>query len=195
MIPHRINVKFFVENESALDLMALGAVFHRWIQTAAVPGLLIDVADYKHVPQGPGVLLVGHDGEYALDLGNGRSGLRYTHKREWPGDSLSERLRLTWQRALLAAALLADEPSLDVAFRTDEVEIAFPDRLRAPNTDETLTAVHDELITTLRELTGDDAVSIARSVGDVRRPFTLLVSIPSEPSLADLLTNVAAVSV
>ncbi|KAA3661686.1 MAG: hypothetical protein DWQ04_15710 [Chloroflexi bacterium] len=195
MIPNRINVKFFVENDESLDLMAVGAVFHRWIQTAAVPGRLLDVADYKHVPQGPGILLVGNDGDYGLDLGNGRSGLLYTHKREWPGDGLHERLRLTWQRALQATVLLADEPALALDFRADEVEIAFVDRLHLPNTDEVLTAVYDEIVSLLRELTGDESVSIARSEGDVRRPFTLHVSIPSSPTLADLLANVVAVPI
>jgi len=31
-----------------------------------VPGLLIDVADYAHVPDGPGVILIGHDVDYGI---------------------------------------------------------------------------------------------------------------------------------
>ena len=195
MIPHRVYVKFFVENNETPDLIAVGAVFHRWIQTAAVPGRLLDVADYKHVPQGPGMILVGNDGDYGLDLGNGRYGLIYTQKREWQSDSLQERVRLTWQRALQATALLADDASLDVAFRTDQVEIAFVDRLNTPNTDETLTAVHDDIVSTLRELTGDMDVSVTRSEGDERRPFTLQVSIPTSPPLAELLAKSVAVPI
>ena len=29
--------------------------------------MLIDVADYRHVPAGPGVLLIGHEANYSLD--------------------------------------------------------------------------------------------------------------------------------
>ena len=39
------------------------AVFHQWIRDGVCPEMLIDVADYRHVPAGPGVLLIGHRGE------------------------------------------------------------------------------------------------------------------------------------
>ena len=34
--------------------------------------LMIDVADYKHVKHGPGVVLVGDANDYYLDEGEGR---------------------------------------------------------------------------------------------------------------------------
>ena len=43
-------------------------MFHRWIQTRAVDGLLIDVADYTHLKDGPQVLLAGHEGNYSMPI-------------------------------------------------------------------------------------------------------------------------------
>ena len=36
--PHRIKVKYFVQDPARLDLPALTPVFHRWIQERRVPG-------------------------------------------------------------------------------------------------------------------------------------------------------------
>jgi len=46
-------------------------VFHRWIQERSLDELMVDVADYTHVPDGPGVVLVCHDAIYSLDTGGG----------------------------------------------------------------------------------------------------------------------------
>ena len=60
-------------------------LLHRWIQIAGSGcgkwTIAIDVADYTHLPDGPSVLLVGHEGNYALDCRDGRQGLYYYRKR------------------------------------------------------------------------------------------------------------------
>src|SRR4030095_5221476 len=65
----RIGVKLFAADGSSVQPREFVPIFHRWIQTQAVANhLLIDVADYAHVPDGPGVLLVAHEGNFSLDL-------------------------------------------------------------------------------------------------------------------------------
>ncbi len=81
--------------------------------------MLIDVADYKHVQDGPGILIIGHEGDYALDQENGRSGLLYTRKREWPTPDFKERLQLVISLAVQAAQILAADETLNLNFRTD----------------------------------------------------------------------------
>ena len=71
----RVALKVFLTDDSVLDPRDAIPVFHRWIQTHAVDGLLIDVADYAHLPTGPTVLLVAHEGHYSLDRTHGRLGL------------------------------------------------------------------------------------------------------------------------
>ncbi|MBY0396577.1 MAG: hypothetical protein K2X91_08940, partial [Thermoleophilia bacterium] len=77
----RIGVKLYAEDPAAVRPDRFIPVFHGWIQRGAVPGLLIDVADYAHVPQGPGVMLIGHEADHAIDLGEGRPGVLYQRKR------------------------------------------------------------------------------------------------------------------
>jgi hypothetical protein len=186
MIPHRINAKLFVTDETAVSLTAIVPVFHRWIQTQAVPGLLIDVADYKHVQDGPGILIIGHEGDYALDQENGRSGLLYTRKREWPTPAFKERLRLVVWLAVQAAQILAADETLDLNFRTDEIQLSFPDRLNVPNTPETLAALQDDIIAVLAEIYGTSEITLATVSDDVKRPFTIQATIANAPTLTHL---------
>ena len=189
MIPHRINAKLFVTDETAVSLTDIIPVFHRWIQTQAVEGLLIDVADYKHVEDGPGILIIGHEGDYALDQENGRSGLLYTRKREWPTPDFKDRLRLVIGLAVQATQILANEESLSLEFRTDELGLIFPDRLNAPNTPETLAALQDDITAVLAEIYGSDGITLTATSNDVKRPFAVQGTIPNAPALADLSVN------
>src|SRR5947207_3342533 len=79
-LPQRLSVKVFAKAASVGPKDAL-LVFHRWIQTQRLDELLIDVTDYSHVHHGPGVILIGHGADYALDEEEGRLGLKYTLKR------------------------------------------------------------------------------------------------------------------
>ena len=54
-----INVKIYVEGDLPVDPAEFITVFHQWVKDKVLDELLIDVADYRHVPAGPGVLLVG----------------------------------------------------------------------------------------------------------------------------------------
>ena len=185
MIPHRMNAKLFVTDETAVSLPNIIPVFHRWIQTQAVAGLLIDVADYKHVQDGPGVLIVGHEGDYALDQANGRSGLLYTRKREWPTPDFKERLRLVIRLAVQAAQVLAAEDTLNLSFRTGEIKLAFPDRLHTPNTAETLAALQGDVAAVLAAVYGTGEISLTPTSADTKRPFALTAAIVNAPSLAE----------
>ena len=187
MISHRINAKLFVTDKTAVSLPAIVPVFHRWIQTQAVPGLLIDVADYKHVEDGPGILIVGHEGDYALDQENGRSGLLYTRKREWPTADFKDRLRLVIGLAVQAAQLLAADETLNLDFRTDEIQLSFPDRLNAPNTPDTLAALQDDIIAVLAEVYGTDGITLTATTDDVKRPFSIQATIANAPTLTELV--------
>ena len=184
MLPERVSVKFFLDGSDEVNLPALVPVFHRWIREHTVPGLLIDVADYRHVVAGPGVLLLGHDGDYVLDGANGRPGLLYKHKRDWDSDNLQARLRTVLQRATLATELLQTDPTLEgLTFRTDEVEITFPDRLNVPNTPETFAAVQEDITIVLQELNDNSAVSLAHVNTEALRPFTIHAVFTQSPQV------------
>ncbi|HEX3371272.1 MAG TPA: hypothetical protein VHS08_02075, partial [Candidatus Acidoferrales bacterium] len=74
-----VNVKLLLQNPQGIRLEPLVPVFHSWIEHQNGE-LLIDVADYAHVPAGPGVVLIGHEGNYSVDNADDRLGVRYNRK-------------------------------------------------------------------------------------------------------------------
>ncbi len=173
MLPNKIQVKLFIQ--SAVDLKGLIPVFHRWIQEDALKGLLIDVADYRHVPNGPGLLLMGHEGDYALDLADGRPGIVYKHKRDWPTDTntLETRLSFVLDRVQQAAQLLRSQA--DLIINEEEVEVRFPDRLTTPNTAESFSAVESSLLADNGRTLGKQVTDIAQTSADQRQSLAVLV--------------------
>ncbi len=97
----RFCIKFYARDPGTLDLAEAIPIFHRWIQSGRMDGLLIDVADYRHVPDGPGVVLIGHEADYFLDEMEGPLGLLYNRKRETEGSNVY-RLRRAMKSALTA---------------------------------------------------------------------------------------------
>ena len=106
--PQRVGVKIFVEDQEAFDRARMIDVFHRWIQEDRLPGILIDVHDYTHVPEGPGVLLIAHEWHLRTDEAGSRIGFEYELKREASG-TLAERLRDSIVSVLAAAAALEQD--------------------------------------------------------------------------------------
>ena len=135
----KIDLKVFLQEPAAVALEDVIPVFHDWIQHQRLDELLIDVVDYRHVHDGPGVMLIAHDAHYAMDMTGGRIGLLYSRRREThPArnaiQSVTERLRSVLQCALAACQLLEAEPSLQgrLKFRGDELLLRVNDRLVSP---------------------------------------------------------------
>lgn len=140
-----LNVKVFADR-AAVDLADAIPVFHRWIQQADPEELLIDVADYRHVPAGPGVMLIGHRANYSLDLGpENRLGLLYNRKAAAEG-APPEKLLHAFHVAFEACRRLEDEPKFagKLHFNAGACEIVVNDRLLAPQTEETWQALKPE---------------------------------------------------
>jgi hypothetical protein len=179
---------FFVEG-AAVPLEELVPIFHGWIRERRVADdVLIDVADYAHVADGPGVLMVCHEGQYVIDGRDGRWGLSYARKRGEPGADLVVRATTPLVRALRAARLLAHDPALAsrLHFRTDEIEVRVIDRLHAPNDDATLEAVTPGVADAIARIWGTPPSELVRTSTDPRAPLTLRASMPGAPALDDL---------
>jgi hypothetical protein len=190
MNPKRLSAKFYTLDPSGVDLEAIVPVFHRWIQDDALEGLLIDVADYAHVHQGPGILLIGHEGDYSLDLGEGRPGLLYTRKQNMPA-SLLESLNLTIRLALSAAVLAASEADLNgLDFDYSDIQLTFIDRLNTPNTQETFDALKDALQGFANDLYGKAEITLANN--DSRDNLAIHIKTVNEVDPAVLLEKLSA---
>jgi hypothetical protein len=142
----QINVKVFVADPAAIDLADAVGVFHRWIKEKACPEMLIDVAEYRHVPAGPGVLLIGHEANYSFDERENHLGLLYNRKEALDG-TLQSRLTQAHQAALEACDRLEQEAAFEGKLKFDRsaLEVFVNDRLLAPNNDETWQALEPEL--------------------------------------------------
>jgi hypothetical protein len=131
---YKIGVKIFVANPQVVDIRDFIPVFHGWIQQQKIEGhQLIDVHDYSHVANDPGILLVAHEGNFSMDREGGRLGLFYYRKRELTG-GLDANLKTVLNTALHACKLLEADPKLNgIKFKADEILVVANDRLLAPN--------------------------------------------------------------
>ena len=191
----RISVKLFVNEPNNVVLAEYVPIFQRWIQQSRLAGLLIDVVDYKHVVDGPGVILIGSESDYALDMQQGRPGLLYTRKRQLQPEfaaALTDALRL----ALTAAQLLEGDRKLKgrITFDPTQALISLHDRLRAPNSVETFEAVRPALTSVLGQLYGVDAFTLAAAFDDPRHLFAVQVNAPDAGNLAAIAERLQAVT-
>src|SRR5579859_489332 len=190
MIPFRLQLKFFAVDPAAIDLTKFTAIFQRWIQQKALDDMLIDVADYRHVHEGPGIVLIGHESDYSLDVSRGRPGLLFTRKRQRDAD-LQAQLRISFRLALAVCNLLESDPALKgkLKFNPNEVEIRFVDRLHFPNKPETFELVQANLKSVLADVYGTAAVRLTPLSVDSRDVFTLTARSQGVGSVADLLNH------
>jgi hypothetical protein len=188
-----VNVKLRIADAGGLDLLPLIPVFHSWIQGQVFADLLLDVADYRHVPAGPGVVLIGQEGDYSVDHADNRFGVRYNRKAPLDGSN-QDRLRQAARAALTACQRLESEPSLAGNFRFAgrEIELFINDRLLAPNQDSTRAAAHAELDAFFTKLFKGSEFKLSYAQ-DPRRLFTASATSAKPFQVSELLSNLNAV--
>ena len=192
--PQRMSVKFYFDDLS-VDVEEFIPVFHRWIREDVVPNeLLLDVADYKHIIDGPAILLVGHEADYVVDLTGGKPGLLYVRKRDL-GTDLPDALATTLAQALNGIKLAETDIELQgkLKLRTDAATIVLLDRLNYPNqssngsgAEEAGEAAQSQLAENLATIFGGD-VTVTRVENDAREPLTFELNAPSAPDVETLL--------
>ncbi len=175
-----VNVKIFVEGDLSLDPSRFISVFHQWIQDQVLDELLIDVADYCHVPDGPGVVLIAHEADYSMDHTDGRWGLRYNRKAAVAGSN-EDRFRQAFRSAVNACVLLENQFAADgpLRFSRSEFELFINDRALAPNTPETYAACKPELEAFCKRLFGRGDFTFDQPT-DHRRRFGVLIKSTSQ---------------
>jgi hypothetical protein len=189
-----VNVKLFLKDPAGVDLEPLIPIFHSWISGRAFNELLLDVADYRHVPSGPGVMVIGYEADYAVDNADNRLGVRYNRKTAVEGDN-SFALQQAARAALTACQVLEQEPRLGGKLHFDgrEIEIFINDRLLAPNRAETFEAARPDLDAFARKVfhAGEYSLSYDSS-RDPRSLFSVTLKSSRPFSAAELLQNLAS---
>jgi hypothetical protein len=154
-------------------------VFHDWIRRSALAGggLLIDVASYAHVPNGPGVLLIGHELDYGVRTASGRIELTCRHKRDpqGAGNALQRCLRQLLQAAQLLESVttLSEAPS----FRAAEFVFRSNDRLRCPNNPEVSSRATRTVGALFGKVLGVQEL-VSASIAPEREALTLVIKRP-----------------
>ncbi len=133
----KFGIKLFFKPNGSYPSKDFIPVFHNWIQTNAVPEqMLIDVIDYSHIPDGPGIMLIAHEGHYSLDRENMQPGLLYLQKTKMEGD-FQKRFESVFATSLQTANLLIkNEIGSEVDFQSNSFRFIANDRLLAENNEE-----------------------------------------------------------
>jgi len=151
---HKIVVKFYAQDVGGMTDADFVPILHGWIQNHAVSDhILVDVASYAPVHNGPGTLLVSHEANFYLDRLDGFLGFSYSRKQPLDG-SFADQLRYCFAQALEGCQRLQEDPKVAgrLRFRTDEAVIRLNDRLLAPNTAETFDRVRGDIDQVARQL-------------------------------------------
>ena len=71
----------FIKGQPIPDETDMIVAFHTLIQRQKLDDTLIDVANYLHVPTGPGIILIGHQAFRMIQLDQGKSGIMVSGRR------------------------------------------------------------------------------------------------------------------
>jgi hypothetical protein len=183
MLSERLQLKLYLEPSAHFELEALIPVFHRFIRDQVLKELLIDVVDYSHVPDGPGVVLIGHGADFYVGALDGAYGLVYSRKRGGPGPD--GRLEDALRRLINAARLLEQENGLALRFESAQLSLRLTDRLHAPNDDQTFAATEAEVLALFGRIYGGE-IQVTR-LPAAKEPLSLRIKASSAPSLEALL--------
>jgi hypothetical protein len=182
----RVDIKLFADKGSHVEGEQVLKAFHGFIQQTKIKDeLILDVTSYEHVKEGPGIMLIGHEGMYGLDEAKGRLGLLYSQRRA-NVDSFEAALSYTLQHALTACSLIEQDATIGgkLRFGGDEILIRINDRLNAPVSPETWQAVEPAVRKVLGRVLGED---VSFTVHDDPRELFSVTARAKKPERVDAL--------
>lgn len=186
----KIDVKLAVDVSSDFNFDVLLRIFGDWRLEEGEE--LIDLADYLHVPNGPGCLLVSHLWHLGIDRESGRPGVLLSSRAGLDG-SVGDRVKQAVKRALVKAERLLGQDGVkgQVSARPGAIDVVINDRLRAPNTSESDAAFRPALESVLDSLYGASAYSIHRDEDPARRLSYRVEANGEAPALGELAKRLA----
>lgn len=170
----KVNVKLFTNAPERVNLDPFLGIFARWREERGHPAGWIDLADYAHLERGPGILLIGRQGNLGADLAEPGPGLLYANKQDLDG-TFEERIRQVFERAIRLMGPLTGEPDYpaDLEPRPGFWELALNDRLECPNTEATDRALRPGIEAVVEQLFGTGTTLIRGTDPARRYLFTL----------------------
>ena len=131
----RLQIRIGSDAAPTLSLDSFITIFGRWRKQEGHPAEWVDMADYAHVSQGPGIMLIGQRCNFSFDMGGPGPGILYAAKKGLTGSHPARILSaIEWCLALSNLLVAEEEFPPGVRLRTDSLELRFNDRLETPNT-------------------------------------------------------------
>jgi hypothetical protein len=178
--------KLHVDGALGLDPAKVVDVFHQWVANQTVTGVvLIDVAELLHVPNGPGVVAVGVEADFALDHTDGIWGVLSRRKNIIPGSNADRVAEALASAARTALSLQKAFPGA-LKLSTTTLELIINDRALAPNTAATYAAALPEIEAGLRRVLGHGDFKLQRHDAEPRKRFGVTVTSTKPFDLAKL---------
>ena len=130
----KFGIKLFIKDINNYSSKNFIPVFHNWIQDKVIDDhLLIDVADYSHMPDGPGIMLVAHEGHFSLDQENYQPSIMYMRKTTLDG-TFTDRFNYVLSIVIDAANRLNNNSiNQNICFVKNSFRFISNDRLYAKN--------------------------------------------------------------
>lgn len=182
----RFCLKFFAR-PGHVDEARFIPVFHEWIRLKSLPGTLIDVADYRHVPEGPGIMLISHEVNFAMEHGGGQFGLS-AQRKSGSGANHQEWILDLAKRMALFSSLLQSDARVGSQLQLEGGSFLYlaNDRLHAPNTAEAFAAIQPDLEAAASVFYGGQPVTVTRVQNDPRDRLAARVESTGAVELATL---------
>ena len=160
---NRFCIKIFAADSASVGILDCVPVFHQWIQKQCLEKhLLLDVADYSHVQQGPGIMLVSHEANISTDQTDNQLGILYQRKQPLEGD-FENRIKSAIRITLKVCEQLEADLNGKICFRGDRIQISLNDRLEAPSGQKSLSALESFVSGLASQLYSEKTPSITRS--------------------------------
>lgn len=195
---HRAGLKMFLKQPVESDADFFVRLFHGWIQDQSLEDhLLVDVHNYNHMHEGPGILLVAHQAHFHLNLESRPPFFLYLRKKTaqtgpvtFPGLFLS---------GLRAAVQLqaARAPEGGELFDQTQFQIVAADRLRFPGGREGSKLLGQALRDSLDRFLDTFHFEIEETDGDPRGRATVTVRAKGdrEPGLEAMIESLEGLKV
>ena len=171
----KFGVKFFLKTRSSFDSKDFIPIFHNWIQNKIINDhLLIDVTDYSHIPDGPGIMLIAHEGYFSFDQENHKPGIMYMRKTNIDGDFTQRFVKVLAITIQAANHLRVNNINKHIDFKKNSFRFIANDRRLAENTPENQNLYQVEVQKALAEVYSASEVEYDNiSIENERLAFTV----------------------
>jgi hypothetical protein len=187
----RVCLKILTGALPTLNLDPCLSIFARWRTDSADPAEWVDLADYAHMPRGPGIVLIGKRCNFGFDLGSAAPGILYCSKKGLEGE-LEARLESIFERCFALTSRLTAEPEFPrgVRLRTGALELTFNDRLETPNAGSISEVLEPPVAAVLDRILGPGAYTL-RPEADPSRRCGFAIQSDTAPELEVLTGRLA----